>query len=420
MTGVVAAHILQKPLAGVGAAGFQRAHLVEQAQALGFQFVEPLGARLVLAFGRALLDGAAHALQLADGLGQLGPRLLDAPGGAQGVHGALHRAFHRHARGFARHGVAELVKARAPPAVVDDLLQAAAAAGVQPRLQSHGLRAGAQARLFPLAQRFGAPRPFRTRRRRFCGPRRDGSGRFNRSGFNGRGRFHGPDLDGPGHDRRVRFGRFRPLGRLRRPGKQSPRRGQHHAGLFPGKAAQARLAAKAGQYAFLLAGEFHRALHALHGRRAPQRRSHAAVFVAEEYARRARQGHGQGHVGRILRRGAVQHLKEHARGRLDDHVRIDDIGVGLGAVHAIVLVGADLVVLARVGAQVEQRVAPDAPHARLEMAGFVFVRHDAQAAVLGKRLRAVEGQIAALLRHQQGLEAKIALEGVILLEDAYA
>ena len=324
--------------------------------------------------------------------------------------------------------MAELVKARAPPAVVDDLLQAAAAAGVQPRLQGHGLRAGAQARLFPLAGRIHALGPFRAQGRGSGGLAFNGSclgwsclDRLDLDGSCLGGLcFDRFDLDGPGHNRRGRFGGLRPLGRFRRPDEQSPRRGQHHAGLFPGKAAQARLAAKAGQYAFFFAGEFHRALHALHGHRAPQRRSHAAVFVAEEYARRARQGHGQGHVGRILRRGAVEYLKEHARGRLDDHVRIDDIGVGLGAVHAIVLVGADLVVLARVGAQVEQRVAADAPHARLEMAGFVFVRHDAQAAVLGERLRAVEGQIAALLRHQQRLEAKIALEGVILLEDAYA
>ena len=122
----------------------------------------------------------------------------------------------------------------------------------------------------------------------------------------------------------------------------------------------------------------------------------------------------------VLRRGAVEHFIEHALGRLDHHVGIDDIGVGFGRINLIVFVGTDLVVLAGVGAQIQEGIAADAAHAGLEVARFVLVRHDAQAAVFGKGFQAVKGLIALLLRHQQGLEAKVALEGIVLFKDTHA
>ena len=122
----------------------------------------------------------------------------------------------------------------------------------------------------------------------------------------------------------------------------------------------------------------------------------------------------------VLRRGAVEHFIEHALGRLDHHVGIDDIGVGFRRINLIVFVGTDLVVLAGVGAQIQEGIAADAAHAGLEVARFVLVRHDAQAAVFGKGFQAVKGLIALLLRHQQGLEAKVALEGIVLFKDTHA
>ena len=86
----------------------------------------------------------------------------------------------------------------------------------------------------------------------------------------------------------------------------------------------------------------------------------------------------------------------------------------------VIFIGADFVVFARVLAQIQQRVAADAPHARLKVPGFVFVRHDAQATAFGERLRAGKGLITAFLRDQQGLEAKETFEGVVFLENAYA
>ncbi len=116
--------------------------------------------------------------------------------------------------------------------------------------------------------------------------------------------------------------------------------------------------------------------------------------------------------------GLGQHLEDRLRLGLMDHVGIDDEGVLLGRALAVVLVGADLVVVFGVAAQVDHAEQPHPAHAGLEVIGFVFVGHDADAALLGVGRRVLIGNVVLSLRHQQRLEAEIGLLRVVLFQDA--
>ena len=103
---------------------------------------------------------------------------------------------------------------------------------------------------------------------------------------------------------------------------------------------------------------------------------------------------------------------------LAHHVGIYDIGVVLALVHSIILVGANLIIFTGVRAQVYHAIAAHAAHAVFEVAGFVFVWHDADAAVLGISGGRVYGLKAVFLRQQQGLEPKIGFEWIVLFKYA--
>ena len=68
---------------------------------------------------------------------------------------------------------------------------------------------------------------------------------------------------------------------------------------------------------------------------------------------------------------------------------------------------ADLVVFAGMIAQIHHGIAARAAHARLEMAGFIFVRNDADASVLGIGIGFIEGNIDSAVFYEQRFEAEI-------------
>ena len=225
LTGVFAAHILQQPLAGVGAAGFQRAHLVEQAQALGLQFVQAAGRGA--SSSRLARRSSAWRCPGPPARRRPRPAWAASPRCARRRAGRPRRAPPGFSTGMpvasAGTGWPSWSMRERRQLVVDDLLQAAAAAGVEARLQGHGLRAGAQARLLPLARRPGALRA---------------RARARRTSSRGAGRFAA--LAGARERARDRRG----AGACRRLQQRRSRRGQQHAGLLPGKAGQARLFAR--------------------------------------------------------------------------------------------------------------------------------------------------------------------------------
>ena len=71
-------------------------------------------------------------------------------------------------------------------------------------------------------------------------------------------------------------------------------------------------------------------------------------------------------------------------------------------------------------AQIHYAEEPDLPHARLEVIGFVFVGHDADAALLRIALPVFIGNIPAVVVDEQGFEAEIRAEGIVLLQYADA
>ena len=132
-------------------------------------------------------------------------------------------------------------------------------------------------------------------------------------------------------------------------------------------------------------------------------------------------------IGRLGQQRAIgllgaqgQQRKQLARRRLAHDVGIDDIGVALAAIAAIVLIGANFVVLAGMIAQIHDGIQSDPAHSSLEMAGFVFIGNDANTSILRIGFRAVEGRKAAALLNQKRFESKIGFLRIVLLKDTNA
>ena len=138
----------------------------------------------------------------------------------------------------------------------------------------------------------------------------------------------------------------------------------------------------------------------------------AQALAPQQHPRGA--GGGEG----VVPQGFGQDFKDHVRRGLAHHVGIDDEGVLLRPARQVVLVGADLVALAGMGPQIHHAEQAHVAHAALEVIGFVFVRHNADAALSRIGLGLVIGDIAAVRLHQQRLEAEIGLQGIVFLYDA--
>ena len=104
-----------------------------------------------------------------------------------------------------------------------------------------------------------------------------------------------------------------------------------------------------------------------------------------------------------------------------EHVTVDD-GMDhlLAAIAAIVLIGANFVVLAGMIAQIHDGIQSDPAHSSLEMAGFVFIGNDANTSILRIGFRAVEGRKAVALLNQKRFESKIGFLRIVLLKDTNA
>ena len=334
------------------------------------------------------------------------------PGLAQRLHGALHRILHGPAHGVRRNGMAQLIHAGMPPLLLDDLLQAAVALGIQTALGRQRLLHGRHARIDArrLGQIVADPRLFRGLLRRGLFLRRLLLNRLLRRALllGLRSLLLRPC--------RALF--LRLLGGLLRAGLLRRRQFDHggqRAGQLDGEVQL--LARKAGDVEALQLRFVQRLtvgrdpgalLLTLRGGVGP-----GFERVAAQHPRRSR---------RVAAPGAalaleVHDLEDHVLGGLAHHVGIDDVGVALGLVALVIFVGADFIVLSGMLPQIQHAVAAHAAHARLEVAGFVFVRHDADAALLWVGFLHRHGLVSALVFHQQRLHPKIRFEGIVLLQN---
>ena len=356
----------------------------------------------------ALVQRRVEIADVADRVQQLRVNLRVVPGLAQRLHGALHRVLHGPAHGVCRDGMAQLIHAGMPPLLLDDLLQAAVALGIQAALRRQRLLHGRHARIDArrLGQIVADPRLLR---RHLFRRGRLGSRLFRRR------------LLRSGLFLRLRRGLFLTLRRrLFRPRSLAP-----GCGNLDHRGQRARQAYGKVQLLAREAGNVE-ALQFFFLQRLTVRRDPGALLPI------LRRGVGPG-----LRRGTAQHpgrgrsvaapgspfalelhdLEDHVLRRLTHHIGIDDVGVALGFVAFIVFVGTDFVVFSGVLPQIQHAIAAHAAHAGLEVAGLVLVRHDADAALLGIDLLRRYGLVPALVLHQQGLHSEIGFEGIVFFQN---
>ena len=111
-----------------------------------------------------------------------------------------------------------------------------------------------------------------------------------------------------------------------------------------------------------------------------------------------------------------QDIKYHILCRFAHHIGIHDVGVALGFIAMVILVGADFIILPGMLAQIQHAIAAHAAHARLEMTGFILIRHDADTAFFGIKIRAFESDIFSFRLHQQRLQPEIGFQWVVLFQ----
>ena len=394
---------------------FEPVDVADQLETVGFHLRQLFlsiaqRARLNGVFAAGQAQHLIHVAQLEQTLYQAGAGLRQFPDRLHGLHGAIKRVVSRNRLGVAGHRVAQLIHAGAPPHVVQHFLDAGAAAGVEAALL-------------------------------VCLARLGGAGRGRRSlrlqpglGF---GRL--PALPGT---RLALLGAiipFAPLGLFGflcllggRPFRRRLFDGVGALSALGGRNAEMRQihqqAARRGLFGLHLeqaAGERLQRLLDRHGvlgqqagaglLRRPAVQADQAALLGEGDIGRARLGNQA-----ITRRAVCLHHFGQAQGRDgEDHVGIHDEGVSIPVFGRVVLVRPDFVVVAWVVAQIQQAVAPQLAHAGLEVAQFVFVRHDADIAVVLKLFRDVfrpEKGFAVL--DDQRAHPEIKLLRVVLLQKA--
>ena len=307
--------------------------------------------------------------------------------------------------------MAQLIHAGAPPHVVQHLLDAGAAAGIEAALlvglarlahagRGRGLQPGLGLLLLLADGALDALRSFGTfgplgalhrPLRALCGPLRGG-----RDDGGGSELLSGLDrLDGL-------------LSRLHAEARQVDQYAPGRAilDLHVEQAAGERLNRLLDRHGVV--GQQPRA-HLLH---LPAVQTHQPPILRQGDVGRAWPGN-QPFARRALR---LDHLGQGGGRRGEDHVGVHDVGVAVADLGGVVFVRADLVVVARVRPQVEQAVAAQLAHARLKVAQFVFVRHDPDVAVVLIRFshvfRAAEGFAVA---DNQRTNPEIKLLRVVLL-----
>ena len=122
----------------------------------------------------------------------------------------------------------------------------------------------------------------------------------------------------------------------------------------------------------------------------------------------------------VLLDGKIQYLHQRAVFQIYHHIRIDDVGVFFQQIHAIVFVGADFIVFPGMLAQIQLRVFADAPHTRLEMTGFVFVRNNANTSVLRIFFHRLKRAIPVFREKDQRSKPEITLLRVIFFQSSDA
>ena len=392
-------------------------HLVQHLQTLRLQlvelFVDGAGAKR----GPAGVQRAVQPIELCQRADERLPLVAAVPRGADGVERGVRRAPDRLSGDQRGRGRAELLHARKAPLIVDDLLQAAPLARVQADLagiravarRRPGLAGGRRLFRFRAHGGFGLLsadfRPFTRRLSGLCSLR-------------GLRRFL---LDVKAVRKADRLGQARGLSRTRRAdrfgraldllGRQDGKRQRPVLKSLQFKHLKfRRIDAPAGANqpeGFLLRNRFDR----------PDVLLQRPITI-QQHARRIGRLGQQRAVGFLGAHG--QQRKQLARRRLAHNVGIDNIGVALAAIAAIVLIGANFVVLAGMIAQIHDDIQSDPAHSGLEMAGLVFIGNDANTSILRIGFRAVEGRKAAALLNQKRFESKIGFLRIVLLKDTNA
>ena len=424
----VPAQLVLEGAAGLGVLEREVVHLAQQGQAAGFEILE-VALDVGLAGGlAALLQRRAELLDAAQGFEQVAPQVGLAPDVAHGADRALHGAGDGRAGVDGRDGLAQLVEPGVLPLFVDQLLQAAAAAGIQAALGREAALGGGQAGVH---------------RGRQHAPVAVDPGLVVLPGFGGAplcffGLFRFISFIGFFGGFRLLRGIFRRFGNGRLGGRFDLRRGLFRCGLFVGMLLGGGLLCGRGDDLVRREdGEGERVLVEAGKVEGLQVVRGAGLAVGDEAAgdlvvrvgdpavalgvqrlalQKHRRGAGGGAEGAGI--GFGEDLQDRVRRGLAHDVGVDDEGVLLRGALAVVLVGADLVVVVGVGAQVHHAKQAHLAHARLEAVGFVFIRHDADAALLGVGVGFGIGDVAAVRLDQHRFEAEIGFLGIVFLQYA--
>ena len=275
-----------------------------------------------------------------------------------------------------------------PPLLVNDFLQTAAPAGIDAGLHGPGLFPGTQPGIH----------------------RRGGDARVVMQPRIGR-------PGGGGLGLRLLTGGFRRGSRRFRQGIQrAARAGGQEAVRLTVETGDLKALEVLRRGNLLRAGQGHALLQILHGRVFPE---HAEGHAALQYhPGGAGGGNAQGQLRRVFRRGDFQDFRQHVFRQLPHHVGIDDERVGFRFVPVIIFVGTDFVVFLGMFPQIHRAIAADPAHAGLEPAGFVFVRHNADAAVFRQLIPHVYRPIAVLFRQNQRHKAKIGFLRIVFFNKA--
>ena len=414
----------------------QIVNIAQQPQPVGFE----LDQLLLVCVQRAGLRGAGgtacaqrfiQLIELQEGGDQAGARLRQAPGLLKGVHRLFDGAGDRPGGGVRRDRVAQLIEARGAPHVVDDVLHAHAALGIEAALLSEGLLARAAVLGGDHAREYES-RALQPGLGFLC-LFADGllfSLRFLDRSFGARADFLLFAFDA---------GRGSRCGRRSRDDRRGGMRLGPDGGGF-------RADGGGSGFGRLLdeddaeAAQIH---HQLHGRAVRQDHFDQGVlgqlvggqiFAYDESALFAALGplvyaferalmpeSDQSGAG-LCEQAVLVYIYDlgHAQRLYGcDDVGIYDIGVAVSVFAVVVLVRADFVVFAGMLSQVNSAVAAQRPHAGFEVAQFVFVGYDADEAVFQIVLVYVfRRMVAVFILGKQGSDAKIEFLRVVLLQKA--
>ena len=388
-------------------------------------------------------------------------RLRQRPRALRRLRGALDGAEHRLAAGVPGHGRAQLIDAGLAPAVVHNLGQAASAARVQSRLRQQRRLARRKPRIRAHRGRFrphGSGRG-RTRTRRLGHSRRAHRHRRTRT----HRLRHGRRTHRHRHGHRAHRLRNRLALRLR----CAHGRGFRHLrrGLLGSRLRHARFFLFLFGNSRLIRGRFHSLGNRFRLRRSlvvrnddlrllalgqrndinARLRCRLAEALGLRVKRKAILALGLARLG-VPRRGdlAIQHHGYPARAgtarqnrahdalrgllrpndlhqplgaALGHNVGIHDVSVELGTVWIVVFVGTDFVVFRGMLTQIQRTVAPKRAHARLKPAGLVFVRHNANAALVGEFPASILNALKhAVSTYKQRLNTKIGFLRQVFLQ----